>query len=115
MKLRWLTALAAAAFLSGASSWTYGGEKRPTPKIASSLPGRLHLITLEQAYDLALTSDQAIRNAWLELCSARLEPWSALTRISPRLTGNLSYELIRERRFTSGPPSPALDETLAAP
>jgi hypothetical protein len=35
--------------------------------------------------------------------------------MGPRLTGHLSYEVIRERRFTSGAPSPFLDETLAAP
>ena len=73
------------------------------------------MITLEQAYDRALASDQAIRNAYVELRGARLEPWSALTRMGPRLTGHLSYEVIRERRFTSGAPSPFLDETLAAP
>jgi outer membrane protein TolC len=79
------------------------------------VPGRLRLLTLEQAYDQALTSDQAIRNAYIELRSARLESWSALTRMAPRVAGNLSYEVIRERRFTNGPASPFLDETLAGP
>src|SRR3954471_7822167 len=123
MKLRWLAIFAAAIFILGAFSLSAAAEKKPLPKpapkvppkVALASPGRLHLITLEQAYDLTLASDQAIRTAWLELCSARLEPWGALTRLGPRLTGNLSYELIRERRFTSGPTPAVLDETLAAP
>src|SRR6478752_3349518 len=104
---------AVVAFALGVSA-SLAGE-RIEPRNPGRMPGRLRLITLEQAYDRALASDQAIRNAYVELRSARLEPWSALTRIAPRFTGNLSYEVIRERRFTSGSASPFLDETLAAP
>jgi outer membrane protein TolC len=84
---------------------------------ASRIPGapRLRVLTLEQAYDLALASDQAIRNAAIEVRSANLEPWSALTRIGPRLTGHLSYELIHEKRFMREQAVTPLDETLAAP
>jgi outer membrane protein len=93
---------------------SFAGESRDARKLTPRT-GRLRIITLEQAYDRALASDQAIRNAYIELRSARLEPWSALTRIAPRLTGHLSYEVIRERRFTRGSMPSSLDETLAAP
>ena len=65
----------------------------------------VRVITLEEAYDRALATDQSIRNAYLQLRTARLEPWSALTRIGPHLAGNLSYELIRERRFNNPGPT----------
>src|SRR5436190_16787517 len=94
-------------FALGISATLAGDQGEP--KNSPRAPGRLRLLTIEQAYELALASDQAIRNACIELRSARLEPWSALTRMAPRLTGNLSYEVIRERRFTSGPASPFLD------
>ncbi len=45
-------------------------------------------ITLEQAYDIALASDQSIRIAYWEVRKANLLPWSALTRLGPSLTGN---------------------------
>ena len=59
---------------------------------ASPTPGRLSLpLTLEQAYDLTLASDQNIRTAFLEVKKADLLPLSALTRIAPRLNGSYSY------------------------
>jgi outer membrane protein TolC len=67
---------------------------------------------------LALASDQSIRSAYIELRTAQLEPWSALTRIGPQLIGNLGYELIREKRFaseTNANAGTALDESLVAP
>ena len=44
-------------------------------------------ITLEQAYDRTLASDQSIRIAYLEIRKANLLPWSALTKFGPRITG----------------------------
>jgi len=49
-------------------------------------------ITLEQAYDLALSSDQSIRKAFLEVRKADLLPLSALTKLTPRLNGSYSYD-----------------------
>jgi outer membrane protein TolC len=115
MTPRWSSVFWAAAALAAGISATLAADRNDLGKPLRGPSGRLRLITLEQAYDLALASDQAIRNAYIELRSARLEPWSALTRMGPRLTGNLSYEVIRERRFTSGPATTALDETLVAP
>jgi outer membrane protein TolC len=78
------------------------------------------VLTLEQAYDLTLSSDQAIRSAMVELRNARLEPWSALTRMGPQITGNLSYEAIREQRTnnpgpTTAPLTATADTAPAAP
>jgi len=46
------------------------------------------VITLEQAYDRTLSSDQSIRRAYWEIRSSNLEPLSALTRLGPRLNGS---------------------------
>jgi len=58
------------------------------------------LISLEQAYDLALATDQSIRIAFHEVRKADLLPWSALTRIGPRLTGRASFG--RSERWVTG-------------
>jgi len=51
-----------------------------------------HVITLEDAYDRTLSSDQSIQIAWVEIRKASLEPWSALTRIGPHISANLGYD-----------------------
>ena len=48
-------------------------------------------ITLEQAYDRTLASDQSIRIAYLEIRKANLLPWSALTKFGPRINGGFNY------------------------
>lgn len=48
-------------------------------------------ISLEQAYDRALSTDQSIRIAYWEIRKANLLPWSALTRLGPNLTAGGSY------------------------
>ena len=52
---------------------------------------KARVITLEQAYDRTLASDQSIRIAYTEILKANLLPWSALTKFGPRITGGLSY------------------------
>ena len=49
------------------------------------------VISLEQAYDRTLASDQSIRIAYTEILKARLLPWSALTKFGPRITAGASY------------------------
>ena len=49
------------------------------------------VITLEQAYDMTLASDQSIRIAFYESRKANLLPWSALAKLGPQLIGNASY------------------------
>ena len=56
---------------------------------ADSSPGK-NVITLEQAYDRTLASDQSIRTAYIEIRKANLLPLSALTKLTPRLTGGFS-------------------------
>jgi outer membrane protein len=73
-------------------------ETAPVPK--PKPPG---VITLEEAYDRALATDQSIRIAYLEVRKARLLPWSALTRIAPQLLANGNYrygESALTRTFT---------------
>lgn len=48
-------------------------------------------MTLEQAYDIALASDQNIKKAFNEVRKAELLPLSALTRITPRAQGSYDY------------------------
>ncbi len=48
-------------------------------------------ISLEEAYDMALATDQAIRIAYWEVRKANLLPWSALTRLGPSVTGSAGY------------------------
>ena len=49
------------------------------------------VISLEQAYDRTLSSDQSIQIAYTEILKANLLPWSALTKFGPRVTGGVSY------------------------
>jgi outer membrane protein TolC len=54
-------------------------------------------ITLDQAYDLTLRSDESILEAYWQTRSANLEPWSALTRLGPSLTGNAGLTAAGQR------------------
>ena len=58
---------------------------------ADEAPQAGNVITLEHAYDLALATDQSIRIAFYQVRKASLLPWSALTRIGPRLNGRANY------------------------
>ncbi|MEO6789204.1 MAG: TolC family protein [Chthoniobacteraceae bacterium] len=49
------------------------------------------LITLEQAYDIALETDQSIRTAYWEVRKADLLPWGALAKIGPQINGSAGY------------------------
>ena len=49
------------------------------------------VISLEQAYDRTLASDQSIRIAYTEILKARLLPWSALTKFGPQISAGASY------------------------
>ncbi len=50
------------------------------------------VITLEQAYDRTLASDQTIAIALIEIHKANLLPLSALTRLGPKISANLAYD-----------------------
>jgi outer membrane protein TolC len=49
------------------------------------------IITLEQAYDITLKTDQSIRTAYWEVRKADLLPWGALAKIGPQINGSASY------------------------
>jgi len=59
-------------------------------------------ISLEQAYDYALESDQSVRIAWFESRKADLAPASALTRLGPSLTGSTRLDTLSRGGSSSG-------------
>jgi len=59
-------------------------------------------ITLDQAYAMTLRSDESILEAYWQTRSANLEPWSALTRLGPSLTGNAGLTAAGQRATTYG-------------
>ena len=75
-----------------------GAEK---PGVAKRVRERDDLITLEQAYDRALATDQTIRIAYYEVRKAKLLPWSALTKLGPQINANSNY--LRSQEFTRVP------------
>ncbi|MEI8233153.1 MAG: TolC family protein [Verrucomicrobiota bacterium] len=88
-----LLVCAAASAAPNAASPT--ASPSPAAKKSAAKPAEptaaSRLITLEQAYDMTLTSDQTIRTAYYEIRKANLLPWSALAKLGPQLTGNASY------------------------
>jgi outer membrane protein TolC len=62
------------------------------PPVAS--PGRVGggPLTLEQAYDRALATDQSIQIAYWEIRKSNLLPWSALAKLGPQISASGSYE-----------------------
>ena len=71
------------------------------------------LISLEHAYDLALATDQSIRIAFHEVRKADLLPWSALTRIGPRLNGRATSGRSERATTATGQPIETTGGTLA--
>lgn len=66
-------------------------------------------ISLEQAYDRTLASDQSIRIAYTEIRKANLLPWSALTKFGPRVTGTYSYNHVETTTHYINPTLSVLD------
>jgi len=60
---------------------------------AADAPPAGRVITLDEAYDIALGTDQSIHIAYLEIRKANLLPWSALaTNLGPQLSGAGGYD-----------------------
>ena len=76
-----------------------GGELRPFPDGG--------IVTLEQAYDRTLETDQSIRIAFFEVRKANLLPWSALTRLGPQIFASGQYS--RSERAVRSVVGPGLD------
>jgi outer membrane protein len=70
------------------------------PARAEPVGLRGKVITLEQAYDITLATDQSIQIAALEIRKANLLPWSALTPLGPQLTGNASLDTSHQTTFS---------------
>lgn len=97
-------ALVAAAIFSGLISsgfakQTGDGKKstHPAPSAPAVPASERKVITLEQAYDLALATDQSVRTAYIEIRKANLLPWSALTKLTPRINGGFGYTYNEQR------------------
>jgi len=69
-------------------SSVWAGPAASSETASSKTPG---VITLEEAYDRALATDQSIRVAYYELRKANLQPWSALTALGPRVSASGGY------------------------
>ena len=93
-----VSGLLAAGMWMGLPLCALGKEAAPRPNPPKEAPVRR--ITLEQAYEITLASDQSIRIAAYEVRKARLLPWSALARMGPQLRGNASYDNTAAYRTT---------------
>jgi outer membrane protein len=62
----------------------------PAAETTQPKPAPKRTITLDQAYAMTLETDQSVRTAYLEIRKNNLLPWSALTKLSPRLTAGYS-------------------------
>lgn len=63
-----------------------------SPVRAADLAKPARVITLEEAYDIAVATDQSIGIAYWQVRMANLLPWSALTLLGPQLTGGGEYD-----------------------
>lgn len=86
------------AFAVGGFAFAAGGLTLAAPPAATPDPAPRGRITLEQAYDRALATDQSIRIAYWEVRKANLLPWSALTRLGPQISASGGYS--RRELFT---------------
>lgn len=60
------------------------------------------VLSLEQAYDIVLATDQSLRIAILEVKKANLLPWRALTALGPQISGDASYSASEQRVRSNG-------------
>ena len=70
-------------------TWTAAAFSADMLPPGGDAPARL---TLEQAYDRALATDQSVALALQAIVQADLQPARALTRMTPRLNGSLSSD-----------------------
>jgi len=71
--------------------WVFGCVVASTSLAKDPAKAAGGLITLEQAYDMALETDQSIRTAYWEVRKADLLPWGALAKIGPQINGSATY------------------------
>jgi len=83
------------------------------PAAAADKPKPRGLLTLEQAYDQTLASDQTIKIAYWEVRKANLLPWSALSRLGPQITASGSYN--RGETFTKRTVDETVTQSVAQP
>jgi outer membrane protein TolC len=72
--------------------------------------GRTERLTLEEAYDRTLATDQTVTIALIESYKARLLPLSALTILGPQISARLGYDP-SENTTTGGSGSPTAQTT----
>lgn len=75
--------------------WVWGTQAVGVESGAAAAPTAVselvRTLSLEEAYDRVLATDQTIQIALREVRKANLLPWSALTRMGPSVTGNATY------------------------
>jgi outer membrane protein len=67
------------------------------PLRATELHTPARVITLEEAYDIALATDQSIRIAYQQIRMANLLTWSAFTALGPQLSAGGGYNASQSR------------------
>src|ERR1700690_3445569 len=98
-----MNAVIRSLFLAGAVASPLFAEALPSD-VSSNSEGQAEGLSLEQAYDQVIDTDQGLRIGLTQIREARLQPWSALSQMGPRLTGNASYFDPQEQRSTSTGP-----------
>jgi outer membrane protein len=98
--------------LAGGPATTPAATREPTSSVATNATVLVETLSLEQAYDRALATDQSIRIAYEQVRQARLLPWSALTRLGTRLTGTANYN--KPKDDIVSPFGPIVTETKSA-
>jgi outer membrane protein TolC len=71
-------------------------------------------LTLEEAYQRVLKTDQTIGIAYEEIRKSNLLPFSALTRVTPRITGGLNYNTSSGRSGSSSSDRSSISSTSAS-
>ena len=83
--------------LSGLGSGHAGlGAESDSTAAPTTASESVRTLSLEEAYDRVLATDQTIQIALAEVRKADLLPWSALTRMGPSVTGNAAYTKPKE-------------------
>jgi outer membrane protein TolC len=86
------------AILLAAISLRGAETTRPASSPASlAVPKSARVISLDEAYDIAVVTDQSIRIAYEKIRIANLQPYSALTTIWPTFTGGGGWDRSRTR------------------
>lgn len=111
--LGWIQLLGLCLLLGRVAGTQALGAESDLTAALTTASALVRTLSLEEAYDRVLATDQTIQIALTEVRKANLPPWSALTRMGPRVTGSATYT--KPKRTLSGPSGfPVATETEGA-